>query len=132
MNILGINGSIGWDGNLSTVWGNDYWVHGSGATLFIDGDLKGSISEERLTRFKYDGRYPKNAITQLLSRHNLTEDDIDIVAHVNNACMISYALKLQGYTNRALSELFSNAKIITVDHHLVMFMKQMQFLLING
>ena len=118
MNILGINGAIGWDGNLSTVWGNDYWVHGSGATLFIDGELKGSLSEERLSRIKYDGRYAKSVIAQLLSRNNLTEDDIDIVAHVNNACMVSYALKLQGYTTEQLSNLYPNAKIIMVDHHL--------------
>jgi len=118
MNILGINGSIGWDGNIGYVDGQDYWVHGSGATLFIDGELKGSISEERLTRLKYDGRYPKNAISQLLSRHNLTEKDIDIIGYVNNACLISYSLKLQGYTNKILSNIFTQAKIMFVDHHL--------------
>ena len=100
MNILGINGSIGWDGNIGFLDGQDYWVHGSGATLFIDGELKGSISEERLTRLKYDGRYPKNAISQLLLRYNLTEKDIDIIGYVNNACLMSYSLKLQGYTNK--------------------------------
>ena len=51
MNILGISGAIGWDGNEATTeWiaertGNDagasgktgdYWVHGSGATLIMD------------------------------------------------------------------------------------------------
>jgi len=35
MNILGINGSVGWDGNISSIGEQDYWVHGSGATLFI-------------------------------------------------------------------------------------------------
>ena len=72
MNILGINGSIGWDGNIGFVGGKDYWVHGSGATLFIDGELKGSVSEERLTRKKYEGNYPKLAIRELLLRHNLS------------------------------------------------------------
>ena len=86
MNILGINGSIGWDGNIGFLDGQDYWVHGSGATLFIDGELKGSISEERLTRLKYDGGYPKTVIEQLLLRNNLTADDIDIVGYVSREC----------------------------------------------
>jgi carbamoyltransferase len=118
MNILGINGAVGWDGNIGFVGGKDYWVHGSGATLFIDGELKGSVSEERLTRKKYDGNYPKNSIQQLLLRHNLSEDDIDIVAYVHNAAEISYTLKIQGYTNNILSNIFNQAKIMVVDHHL--------------
>ena len=118
MNILGINGSIGWDGNLSAVGKEDLWVHGSGATLFIDGELMGAISEERLTRIKYEGNYPENAITQLLSRHNLTEDDVDIVGYVSNACAMAFGLKLQGYTNTRLSKIFPNARIMFVDHHL--------------
>jgi len=118
MNILGINGAIGWDGNIGFVGGKDYWVHGSGATLFIDGELKGSVSEERLTRKKYEGNYPKLAIRELLLRHNLLEYDIDILAYVNNASEISYTLKLQGYTNQILSKIFNQAKILNVDHHL--------------
>ena len=87
MNILGINGSIGWDGNIGFLIGQDYWVHGSGATLFIDGELKGSLSEERLTRVKYDGNYPENVITNILKENNLNNDDIvnilDIIITVN-------------------------------------------------
>ena len=118
MNILGINGSVGWDGNLSMINGQDFWVHGSGATLFMDGELKGSVSEERLSRVKYDGNYPEQAIDELLTRNLLTPENIDIVAYVNNACVISYQLKLQGYSSKKLSSLFPNAKIMFVDHHL--------------
>jgi len=121
MNILGINGSIGWDGNigfLTDFTHQDYWVHGSGATLFVDGELKGSLSEERLTRLKHDGGYPKNVIEQLLLRNNLTEDNIDMVAYVSNPCMLGYSLKLQGHTNKELSSIFPNASIMFVDHHL--------------
>lgn len=118
MNILGINGSIGWDGNIGFLCGQDYWCHGSGATLFIDGELAGSLSEERLTRLKHDGGYPENVIKQLLLRNNLTPADIDMVGYVGNAVLLCYALKLQGYTNKALSEKFPNAKIMFVDHHL--------------
>jgi len=118
MNILGINGSVGWDGNIGVINGQDYWVHGSGATLFIDGELKGSLSEERLTRLKYDGGYPKAVIGQLLLKNDLTVDDIDIVAYVSNACMMAYSLKLQGHTNKLLSSIFPNAKMMFIDHHL--------------
>ena len=44
MNILGLNGSLGWDRRIEYVKDQDFWVHGSGATLFIDGELIGSIS----------------------------------------------------------------------------------------
>jgi len=45
MNILGINGSIGWDGNIpmgliGVDGAQDFWVHGSGATLIMNGELK--------------------------------------------------------------------------------------------
>jgi len=118
MNILGINGSLGFDGNISTVSDLDFWVHGSGATLFIDGELMGSISEERLTRLKHDGDWPRKSIEQLLNRNNLKPEDIDMVGYVSNASIISYSLKIQGYNNKALSEMFPNAKIMFVDHHL--------------
>lgn len=118
MNILGLNGAIGWDGNISSVGEQDYWVHGSGATLFIDGKLMNSLSEERVTRKKYDGNYPTQVIKLLLSRYGLTEDDINIVCYVSNACMLSYGLKIQGYTNNRLSSIFKNARISFVDHHL--------------
>jgi len=118
MNILGLNGAIGWDGNISSVGEQDYWVHGSGATLFIDGELMNSLSEERVTRIKYDGNYPTQAIKKLLSRYGMTEDDIDIVCYVSNACMLAYGLKIQGYTNTKLASIFKNARITFVDHHL--------------
>ena len=118
MNILGINGSVGWDGNISSIGEQDFWVHGSGATLFIDGELKGALSEERFTREKYDGNYPENVIARLLGKYGLTEDDIDIVSYVSNACLISFALKANGYTVNKLKSIFKNARIKFVDHHL--------------
>ena len=68
MNILGISGSVGWDGNISMFLPNlgEAWVHGSGAALVVDGVLKNAISEERFTRIKYDGHYPKQVIKNIL------------------------------------------------------------------
>lgn len=117
MNILGIAGAIGWDGNWSMINDVDYWVHGSGATLFIDGELKNALSEERLTRIKYDGRYPENAIEKILTDNDLTNEDVDVVAYVSGAVLLCYALKLRGYLTTRLKQLFPNARIITVDHH---------------
>ncbi len=117
MNILGIAGAVGWDGNWSMINDVDYWVHGSGATLFIDGELKNALSEERLTRIKYDGRYPENAIEKILTDNDLTNEDVDVVAYVSGAVLLCYALKLRGYLTTRLKQLFPNARIITVDHH---------------
>jgi len=118
VNILGISGSIGWDGNWSMIHDRDYWVHGSGATLIIDGELKGALSEERITRIKHDGNYPKNTIEKLLTENNLTNDDIDVVTYVSPAVLLSYTNKLLGYLTSKLRELFPNARILTLDHHI--------------
>jgi len=118
MNILGINGALGWDGRIEYVGGQDFWVHGSGATLFINGELIGSISEERCSRIKNDGRYPGDAVNKLLNSVNLTKDDIDIITYVSNATLMGYHLKCIGYTNENLKKEYPNAKIYFVDHHL--------------
>ncbi len=118
MNILGIAGAIGWDGNWSMINDVDYWVHGSGATLFVDGELKNALSEERMTRIKYDGHYPENAIEKILTENDLTNEDVDVVAYVSGAVLLCYALKLRGYLTTTLKKLFPNARIITVDHHI--------------
>jgi len=120
MNILGINGSIGWDGNINMISTHmdDMWVHGSGATLFIDGELRGSLSEERLTRIKYDGNYPLNTINNLLERNNLSPDDINVVAYVGSPTNMSLYLREGGYTEGTLSNIFKNAEIKLIDHHL--------------
>ena len=118
MNILGLNGSFGWDGRIEYVGSQDFWVHGSGCTLFINGKLIGSISEERCSRIKNDGRYPEAAINKLLKSVNLTKNDIDIVSYVSNATLMGYHLKCQGYTSENLKKEYPNAKIYFVDHHL--------------
>jgi len=112
MNILGINGSIGNKEYIivSLLTENfQMYMHQAGATLFIDGELKGSLSEERLTGIKYDGKYPTNSIDALLARNNLFSKDIDIIA---------YASITSDVKRGELSELFKNAEILFIDHHL--------------
>ena len=73
MNILGIYGSIDWNANNSYDEVNKHqtWVHDSGATLMINGNHICSISEERLTRIKYDGNFPDKSIEYCLSIGNI-------------------------------------------------------------
>ena len=119
MIILGIYGALGWDGNILFPGQGmeDIWVHGSSATLFIDGKLYGSLGEERLTRVKHDGRYPENVISQLLSRNSLTPNDVDIVMYVGTPNKCTYYYKRMGYFEQELNIKFPNAKVFLVDHH---------------
>jgi len=120
MNILGINGSIGWDGNISTALPEfgEMWVHGSGATLVMDGVLKNAINEERFSRIKYDGHYPKLSIQNILRSNNLTSDDIDVVCYVGNSCSINLPLREVGYIRNKLESYFPNCKVEYISHHL--------------
>lgn len=120
MNILGISGSVGWDGNISTFLPNlgEAWVHGSGAALVMDGVLKNAISEERFTRIKYDGHYPKQVIKNILQANNLTNEDIDIVVYIGNCCTLSLDLREEGYIEEKLKERFPNCKVEFLSHHM--------------
>ena len=123
MNVLGITGAIGWDGNIpAAMWDcdifGDFWVHGSGATLIMNGELKNSLHEERFSRIKYDGRYPELSIEKILDQNKLTKYDIDFVVYVCGAPKITFALKLLGYIEEKLQEYFPNCKVEFLSHHL--------------
>ena len=116
--ILGISGSIGWDGNIPhRVFETDMWTHGSGATLFCDGTHIGSISEERLTREKADGSYPKNAIAYVLDMKFLTNDDVTDLVYVD-ATRMGRELLGSGYIQEVLSKNFPNANIHHCHHQI--------------
>ena len=77
---IGVYGSFDWDGrNSKNDVGEDTWTHDAGASLFIDGKHISSISEERLTRHKHEGRYPTNAINYCLKEGNISRQDVDLV-----------------------------------------------------
>jgi len=120
MNILGIGGSIGWDGNIPYEvpgWG-DPWVHGSGATLIMNGKLKTAICEERFSRIKYDGHYPKLSVQNILDQNKLTKYDIDLVVYVFGAATVSFQLRKSNYLEKKLQEYFPNCKVDFVSHHM--------------
>ena len=119
MNILGVSGSIGWDGNISMIQSPlNLWIHGSGATLVMDGVLKNAINEERFSRIKYDGHYPKLTIQTILDYNNLTNDDIDVVVYVAGAVRISIELIQVDYIEKTLQNYFPSSKVEFLSHHL--------------
>jgi len=116
MNILGINGAVGWDGNIPDF--SKFWVHGSGATLIMNGELKTAINEERFSRIKYDGNYPELSIQNILDHNKLTKYDIDLVVYVGLFVEMCFKLKPVGYTENKLQEYFPNSKVEFLSHHL--------------
>ena len=64
MIIVGIYGAYDWDANKAT--DNSDYVHDSGCTLFVDGKHIASVNEERITREKYEGNFPRNSIDYCL------------------------------------------------------------------
>jgi carbamoyltransferase len=120
MNILGLYGAINWDANHSydPVTQNQTWVHDAGATLLINGNHICSISEERLTRIKYDGNFPIKSIDYCLSVGNITPQDIDLICVPSMCIDIFYKQVNDNLLNQKLKEIFPNARIQVVSHHL--------------
>lgn len=56
-------------------------VHDSNACVIKDGKIIAAIAEERLTRKKGEGCYPKNAIKEVLEIAGISFSDIDMVAY---------------------------------------------------
>ena len=49
------------------------WQCNSSACLMIDGEIIGSVSEERFSKVKNDERYPKKAIDYVLKINKIWE-----------------------------------------------------------
>ena len=115
MNIIGVYGAFDWNGNAC---GSDGYTHDSGATLFMDGKLITSIGEERLTRVKYEGNFPQKSIDYCLSEGNISAEDIDIVVVPSMCISVFYDRWSRGISQGILQEIFPNAKIELISHHL--------------
>src|SRR5690242_5821902 len=53
--------------------------HDSSAALAVDGQVKYAIAEERLSRVKQDGRFPRLAIEACLAHVGATVKDVEAV-----------------------------------------------------
>lgn len=73
MKILGINACLclDLDGNIRN-------IDGGGACLMIDGKISIGITEERITKKKYDGGF-HNAVDYILTNSDLKMDEIDYI-----------------------------------------------------
>jgi carbamoyltransferase len=117
MNILGLNGQIILRNGDRNGWG---YVHGSGVALFKDGVFCNAASEERFSRKKYDGDFPKKSLHNILTKHGLSNVDIDVVTWIGGASLdlqIEKDKKIK-IINFLLKEEFPNAEIKCIDHHL--------------
>ena len=111
MKVLGIYGSIGFDGS-----SRESYVHASGATLFIDGEHLCSIQEERLSGLKYDGRYPEKSIDYVLD--DISKEEIDLVIFVDIGLQEWCKEHMfKGKPHKFLQEVFPNADIGYISHH---------------
>ena len=108
MNIIGIYGSIGWNVLDAIEVGvdkvNEHWLHNSGATLFVNGNHVCSIEEERLSRIKYDGNFPKKSIEYCLSVGNICKDDIELVMISSMSNIIFYEHLTNGIIESKIKE----------------------------
>ena len=91
-------------------------VHDAGCTLFVDGKHIRSVDEERLSRKKYDGRFPSEAIDYCLG--DLSREDIDIVCYAPSGVDECNYQLINKVASRFLRKHFPNAKIWLVGHHL--------------
>ena len=67
--------------------------HNSGATLLQDGEIKFSISEERLTRNKNEIGYPRNSINEVLNLGKVNTDELYKVVYSSNFMHSPFHLK---------------------------------------
>ena len=110
MKVLGIYGSIGFDGSQ-----RESYIHDASATLFINGEHICSIQEERLSGLKYDGRYPEKSIDYVLDE--VKKEEIDLVIFVDIGLQDWVRDLTQGKPNKFLQEIFPNADIGYISHH---------------
>ena len=141
MKILGISGLEGSMSFKRAHWPNleerEYRIsqgHDSAAALVVDGSIVAAVAEERITRRKHTGDFPRGAIAYCLAEAGLTIQDIDELAHgfdyapyrgLYSANPVSRDLYHTVYSRDALLALvardlpgFPPARISHVGHHL--------------
>jgi len=114
MYILGLYGAIDWN-PLTT---EDGWIHDSGATLFYNGTHLCSIQEERLSRIKRDGSFPLSSIDYVCEAANIEKSNIDKIFYAQPSCIRFIKSLEDGSFNSKLTNLFPNAQLHVLSHHL--------------
>lgn len=107
MKILSLYGCCGW---ASETW----FLHSAGASFWDNNNHICTISEERLSRKKYDGEYPQLSIDYVLKAGKVNNNDIDLVVYVGS---IFSADTYETHVIPVLKREFKNAEIVLLDHH---------------
>ena len=88
LNILGISGFEGSIPFKRARWQNlderEYRIsqgHDSAAALIVDGTVVAAVAEERISRRKHTGDFPKGAIAYCLDAAGFAIDDVDELVH---------------------------------------------------
>ncbi len=55
-----------------------YDDHNSSAALSIDGEIVCAVQEERFTKRKNEKGFPKNSVSYILNKYNLSNENIDL------------------------------------------------------
>ena len=123
MNVIGLYGAIGWNVLISDnpkllKQSEDSWNHGSSVTLIKDGEHCVSISEERLSKIKYDGNFPRKSIEYCLSAANLDKNDIDLVIVPSMANQQFYKNYINKTIEKKVKRYFPKAEVRIASHHL--------------
>jgi carbamoyltransferase len=117
MKVVGLYGALDWDANeFSNPDTYITYIHDAGATLFVNGKHVRSINEERLTRIKDEGNYPRKSIKYVLGEY--APEDIDIVCYVPSYPEIGQEQLVDHTAKRMLRESFPNAEVWMLSHHL--------------
>lgn len=114
MKVIGVYGALDWDANDFNK--PNTYIHDAGATLFVDGKHVRSINEERLTRIKDEGNYPRKSIEYVLGEY--TPEDVDIVCYAPVYPEISNEQLVNHTAKRMLKESFPNSEVWMLSHHL--------------
>ena len=122
MNIVGLYGAFDWNANLEHAQSEDdvkgeHWSHDAGCSLFIDGKHICSLNEERLSKIKYDGDFPRKSIKVCLEQGGIDSDEVDFVYHVPTCHFISLEQLENGVAENLLRKEFPNAEIKFIGHH---------------
>jgi carbamoyltransferase len=87
-------------------------VNESSACLMKDGRIVASIAEERLSRKKVDGRYPENAIKEVLRIGGITINEVDEVCTTSlSPSQSNYAYLKAAYTTFKDTGVLLNSKV---------------------
>lgn len=71
------------------------FVGDSGVSLYQNGILKLAVNEERFTRIKLDGTFPKKSIDWILKEAKLKATEIDLICFVWSNGMKSKSFELE-------------------------------------